>query len=208
MTTNPRNGFPAPAWWENCRTALTSGATQAIILHLNTRDYAVPGHPFTTYLSKVLAGRDVVAVYNRSTGITFPLPSMEQKARELLNLTAEAAPTAPGALDMAALLGAPAAQAGPPDLPKRPAEALALLEKLLTAPARTTVIIEYAETLLPATDLAMMGPDDRTALVTLMRWGTDPLIQTAGNFAFLIVKNLADLHAVFDILKGNHWAAL
>lgn len=203
MAENPRNGFPAPAWWEKCRAALQSGATQAIILHLNTRDYAVPGRPLTAYLTRLLATRDVVAVYNRSTGITFPLPSMEQKARELLNMTAEAAPQAPGGLDLAALMGAPAAPAGgnAPDFPRRPAEALALLERLLTAPAKTTVIIEYAETLLPATDLAMMGPDDRTALVTLMRWGTDPLIQAAGNFAFLIVKNLADLHA--DLRAGS-----
>jgi SpoVK/Ycf46/Vps4 family AAA+-type ATPase len=115
-------------------------------------------------------------------------------------MTAEAAP--PSADPFAALMGAPAANPGqPPPFPRRPAEALALLEQLLTAPARTTVIIDYAETLLPAADLAMMGPDDRTALVTLMRWGTDPAIQAAGNFAFLIVKNLADLHP--DLRAGS-----
>ena len=39
------------------------------------------------------------------------------------------------------------------------------------------------------------------ASLTLMRWGTDPAIQAAGNFAFLLVKNLADLHA--DLRAGS-----
>ena len=63
-----------------------SGSTKAIILHLNTRDYAVPGKHLTTYLCKLLANRDVVAIYNRATGITFPLETMEQRARDLLGM--------------------------------------------------------------------------------------------------------------------------
>jgi hypothetical protein len=93
------NAFATPAWWNRCRQALVSGSTKAIILHLNTRDYAVPGKHLTTYLCKLLANRDVVAIYNRATGITFPLETMEQRARDLLGMNraqgASRAPRAP-----------------------------------------------------------------------------------------------------------------
>ena len=64
----------------------------------------------------------------------------------------------------------------------------------MLADANVTVILEYAETLLPAAELPMMSPDDRNLLVTLLRWGTDPALNAAGNFAFLLVQNLTDLH--------------
>ncbi|MCU0232293.1 MAG: hypothetical protein MUC67_13140, partial [Acidobacteria bacterium] len=141
--------FPTPAWWDRCRQALMSGSTKAIILHLNTRDYAVPGNHMTTYLCKLLANRDVVAIYNRATGITFPLESMEGRARDLLGMKGPAAGSGVQNAALAAL-GLPAA--GPKDQgwPKPPAQALPLLERLMLSGARVTVIVEYAETLLPA----------------------------------------------------------
>ena len=48
-----------------------------------------------------------------------------------------------------------------------------MLEKLLKSSAQVAVLIEYAETVLPATDTAAMSPADRTNLVTLARWGVD-----------------------------------
>ena len=63
-----------------------SGSTQAIILHLNTRDYALPGKFLVPFLTGRLATRDIVAIYNRSSGIRFPIPTMEQKAKDLLGL--------------------------------------------------------------------------------------------------------------------------
>ena len=63
-----------------------SGSTQAIILHLNTRDYALPGKFLVPFLTGRLATRDIVAIYNRSSGIRFPMPTMEQKAKDLLGL--------------------------------------------------------------------------------------------------------------------------
>ena len=81
-----RNGFPDPPWWLACKSALMSGSTQAIILHLNTRDYALPGKFLVPFLTGRLATRDIVAIYNRSSGIRFPMPTMEQKAKDLLGL--------------------------------------------------------------------------------------------------------------------------
>ncbi len=69
-----------------------------------------------------------------------------------------------------------------------------VLERLLKARVQVAVIVEFAETILPAADLTTMSPDDRTTLVTLARWGSDPEIAAAGNVALLLTQNLADLH--------------
>ena len=202
MSTNPNplapvglggNGFPDPPFWLACKSALMSGSTQAIILHLNTRDYALPGKFLVPFLTGRLATRDIVAIYNRSSGIRFPMPTMEQKAKDLLGLD-KPSPTRQPGLCRPRRCHRTAVGARPSTGPKRPSAALTLLEKLMLADARVTVILEYAETLLPAAELPMMSPDDRNLLVTLLRWGTDPTLNAAGNFAFLLVQNLTDLH--------------
>ena len=200
-----RNGFPDPPFWLACKSALMSGSTQAIILHLNTRDYALPGKFLVPFLTGRLATRDIVAIYNRSSGIRFPMPTMEQKAKDLLGLDKPTqAPANPAFAALAAVTGQQSAPAF--DWPKAPAAALALLEKLMLADARVTVILEYAETLLPAADLPMMSPDDRNLLVTLLRWGTDPTLNAAGNFAFLLVQNLTDLHPALRAGSSGYYA--
>ena len=204
-TATDRNGFPDPPFWLACKSALMSGSTQAIILHLNTRDYALPGKFLVPFLTGRLATRDIVAIYNRSSGIRFPMPTMEQKAKDLLGLDKPTqAPANPAFAALAAVTGQQSAPAF--DWPKAPAAALALLEKLMLADARVTVILEYAETLLPAADLPMMSPDDRNLLVTLLRWGTDPTLNAAGNFAFLLVQNLTDLHPALRAGSSGYYA--
>jgi transitional endoplasmic reticulum ATPase len=202
--TTDRNGFPDPPFWLACKSALMSGSTQAIILHLNTRDYALPGKFLVPFLTGRLATRDIVAIYNRSSGIRFPMPTMEQKAKDLLGLDKPSQPANPAFAALAAVTGNQSAPAF--DWPKAPAAALALLEKLMLADARVTVILEYAETLLPAADLPMMSPDDRNLLVTLLRWGTDPALNAASNFAFLLVQNLTDLHPALRAGSSGYYA--
>lgn len=205
MSTEPAagaNGFETPPWWQTCRQALTSGSTKTIILHLNTRDYAIPGKHMTTYLCRLLANRDVVAIYNRSTGLRFALPSMEEKARALLDTAGGGRPAPNPAL--AALGLAPDQQAE--SWPTQPGPALQLLERLMLSDASVTVIVEYAETLLPAADLAAMGPEERTLLVTLLRWGTDPQIQASASFALFLVQNLTDLHPALRAGSSGYYA--
>jgi hypothetical protein len=71
-----------------------------------------------------------------------------------------------------------------------------LLERLLRAEARVAVILDYAETLLPAADLATMCEADRAALIMVQRWGRDAEIAAAGNLVILTTSTLADLHPV------------
>ena len=49
----------------------------------HARTYALPGKFLVPFLTGRLASRDIVAIYNRSSGICFPMPTMEQKAKDL-----------------------------------------------------------------------------------------------------------------------------
>lgn len=187
---NNISSTPPPAWVNRFRQAF--GSAQAFILHMNVRDYVEPGINLTTYLSKLFGSWDIVAIYNRSQGIRFPLESMEEKAKETLGLNKPAQAANP----LAALgIAQPNAQPAAFQWPRQPAQALPMLETLLQKSGwRVAVIIEFAETIMPAADVTMMSPDDRTNLVTLSRWGADPEISARGNAAILLTQNLADLH--------------
>jgi len=202
-TRNPqsaiRNG--QPVWFEEFRAAYGAGEAHAFILYLNVADYAVPGVPLRTFLTKTLASRDCIAIYNRAEGITFPLSTMQQKAMEILGLDQAAQDPA-----LAALASLSGTQPQGTELPRSPSAALPLLERLLKADVRTAVLIEYADSLAPAADMATMSPDDRTALVTLQRWGRDPQMMSSGNMVILVTANLADIHPALRAASSRYKA--
>ena len=180
--------YAPPPWVGRFRTAF--GSAQAFILHMNVRDYVEPGVLLTFYLEKLFSSWEIIVTYNRAQGMRFALPSMQEKAQDLLGLNQPQAPNPLEALGMA-----PPAPSGPAPFPSAPSQALPLLERLLKlSSCRVAVILEFAETIMPAADLTTMSPDDRTALVTLARWGTDPAIAASGNVSILLTQNLADLH--------------
>src|SRR5206468_2072105 len=61
------------------------------------------------------------------------------------------------------------------------------------AGCRTAVILEYAENLAPAGDLAFQTDADRAAVVTLHRWSFLPEIEKGDNVVLLVAENLTDL---------------
>jgi SpoVK/Ycf46/Vps4 family AAA+-type ATPase len=192
-----------PKWWDEL--LVKTRIAHAFILHFNTMDYASPEAPtrLPTYLTKKLSQCEIVAVYSLNHGITSPLESMKQKALEVLGLANKKQASNTPTLDALRLVGvAPAADGQ--ELPRSPSEALPLLDKLLRTPRAQTdgddpppmvaVIIERAELIVPDAGLATMSLEDRTALATIVRWGTDAEIEKAGNPVILIVGTLADLH--------------
>lgn len=167
-------------WVEEVRNKYQSGISIGFILSLNVDDYVETGVTLRRYLAEsLLNNREVLAFYDRARGINFPLPSMKDKFENLLNLQ-------------------PDPVTGRVELPRPPAPAMALLTQLLKIKSKSTrpaaVIIEYAETLIPAADIAMMVPEDRNVLVTIESWAKDPEILESGNPIFLITSNLSDLH--------------
>ena len=179
-----------PAWVQELLDKYSSGVAHAFVLHFNVFDDVVPGVSLKSYLAKLMASRQIVAFYNRSEGITFPLPTMRDKFIELLGLGQSQDPA------LAALAGLQGAQ--PEDLPRSPAAALPLLGRLLKLgdpeEKLAAVVIDFAESILPAADMATMSAEDRTNLITVQRWGRDPDVVRSGNPVFLVTANLADLH--------------
>jgi ATP-dependent 26S proteasome regulatory subunit len=57
------------------------------------------------------------------------------------------------------------------------------------------LIIDYAETILPNTDISRFTDEDRYCLVTLNRWANDPIFTEGDISIILLTENLADLNA-------------
>ncbi len=79
-------------------------------------------------------------------------------------------------------------------LAKEPAKVLPLLERLLLVQNGVALIIEYADTVVPAGETSFSTVDDRAAVVTLQRWSTLPAIDKNDSVVFMLVENLSELH--------------
>src|SRR5256714_8889012 len=135
-----------------------------------------------TFLSDELFGsRDLVAFYDRSSGIRLATPEMQKDFM-----------AAVAGYDT--LFGTEYAKA----VPKDPARAFPLLEsyaRVRIADGRSVaVVIDFAETVAPAGDLGFMPGEDRYALVTLVKWAQDPQFLSADFSVCLVAENLAELN--------------
>ena len=145
-----------------------------------------------TFLSEELFGaRDLVLFYDRSSGIRMATPEMQKDFMHAVS-----------AYDT--LYGTEYAKA----VPRDPARAFPLMESYarvrLADNKSVAVVIDFAETVAPASDLGSMGGEDRYALVTLTKWAQDPQF-LAGDFSIcLICENLVDLN---PRLARNPYAA-
>jgi transitional endoplasmic reticulum ATPase len=61
-------------------------------------------------------------------------------------------------------------------------------------PVKVTLILDFAEAIVPAGDWATMRDADRAAVVSLQRWALDKRIGDNGSMILLVVRNLSDLH--------------
>jgi len=173
-----------PEWFNEIAQKWQAGISHIFLLHGNTGDTVDGIHTVqdTLVASGLCAGRDAVILYDRSSGITFPLASHRQAFYQAIGLDAPAEED-----DM---------------LPRDPVGAFRLIEQVLrkvkgqneTAAPLAAAVISFAETIAPANDVSAMGADDRTALVTLQRWARDPQMIAVGPPVFLITENLADIH--------------
>lgn len=173
-----------PNWFSEIVQKWQAGISHVCMLHGNTGDTIDGIHTVqdTLVASGLCSSRDVVILYDRSSGITFPLASHRQAFYQAIGLDVPAEED-----DM---------------LPRDPTGAFRLIEQVLgkvkerngsTAPL-AAAIISFAETIIPSNDVSAMGADDRTILVTLQRWARDPQMIAIGPPVFLITENLADIH--------------
>ena len=160
-----------PTWAEDLRRRYLRGEATMFVLHGNVYDSVVHhGRTWslTEFLTDVLLkeSKDVIAVYNVSTGVRF----------------AKGASSVTGFSGLEELITA-----------REKDRVLAALERLAAQAKRVAVVVEYAETLAPAGDPSFQADADRAAIVTLHRWSFLPEIERGDNVVLLVSENLAEL---------------
>ena len=176
-----------PAWAQELAYKYLSKTTNLYILNGNIRDF-LPNQLYEgdfmfvriqEFISEVLFGnQDIIAFYDRSSGINFCTPEMQKAYLETMekNFPDEEKETF---------------------ISSDPEKAFYFLERyfLLKIPEnlRIVLIIDYAETIIPNTDVSRMTEEDRYNLVTLNRWSHDPIFTQGDVSVLLLTENLADI---------------
>jgi AAA+ superfamily predicted ATPase len=180
-----------PEWAQEFATKYGTKTANLYILHGNIRDL-LPHEKYENeflftrvqeYISDVLFGnRDIIAYYDRSSGVSFCSPDMEKDY----------------------LVAVPAMSANPDPvdfLSSDPEKCFPYLEKYFLScistdpqyPCRMVLIIDYAEHIVPAGDLIRLSDADRYCMVTFNRWASDPKFIKGDISIILLTENLADI---------------
>ncbi len=177
-----------PSWSQELSYKYCSKTANLYILSGNIRDFLphkMKEGEFNfariqDYVAEVLFGnRDIIAFYDRSSGVSFCKPEMK---KDYLARMKQLAPKAsPARL-----------------LSRNPVRALSSLEKYFAANVthnkRIVLIIDYAETVVPNTEISRYTDEDRYCLVTLNRWASDPIFTQGDISILLLTENLADIN--------------
>ena len=210
-----------PAWAQELADHLNEGESALFILHGQVFDYVrVNGDylPFRHFLGQWLAQSRQVVFYNLGLGLEFGDAVVEHAFRQALEPPTQG--LAPGEEDeedvsrvRARALRALGQQPQEKPFPQSPREVLQLAERVMTAPCRQAglpqplaLVLEYAETIVPAVDLGSMGEADRAALVTLLRWARQRELVEAGHVIILTTGNLAELNG--NLRLSRHGAQI
>ena len=160
---------PHPAWAEELRRRYLRNEATQFILHGNVFDLVEHEGvllPIREYLTDCLLAdsKDVLIVFNVSTG-----GKIVRRKGDL------------GGLDELLVM-------------RDRGKFLPAMERVLKTTERVALIIEYAETVAPAADAALMSDEDRSAVVTLHRWSMAPEIEASDSVVLLLCENLSELH--------------
>jgi len=208
-----------PDWAQELEEHLKEGEAALFILHGQVYDYTrVNGDylPLRHFLGQWLGRERHVVFYNLGAGLEFGDAAGEDSFREALE--PQEKPADGEATEDVSLIRARALQAlgqkpipPPKPLPQSPRDVLQLAERVMAAPCHRppsckplALVLEYAETIVPAVDLGSMGEPDRAALVTLLRWARQAELSKHGHLVVLTTGNLADLNP--NLLLSRHGA--
>ena len=194
-----------PRWAQDLEARIGAGSSPLCILHLNVTDHIPLGDEFLslrTFLVRRLGQRSRILSYNRSSGLSFGDLETEAIVRRATGFhrDQDVSPHGPEGQRRRAL--AALGEAAPvKEWPTQPAKVLNLVERALHSGClpgpgydRVLFLLEYAETVVPAADIGGMNDEDRTNLVTLLRWATEPPLPPTALTVVLVTANLADLH--------------
>lgn len=178
-----------PKWSQEFARKYLSRTINQFIIHGNVHDL-VPlktdeGTNFNrlkSFLSDEFFGaRDFVIFYDRASGIYFRDKESQADFNQAI-------------AGRDSLVGTDYAN----KMPKDPVRVMSLLEQYfrlrLDQKKSIGLIIDYAETIVPMSDAASIGNEDRTSMVYLSRWAHDPMFLASDFTTVLITENLADLN--------------
>ncbi|MDR2078697.1 MAG: AAA family ATPase [Treponema sp.] len=181
-----------PAWAQEFAYKYGSKTTNLYLLYGNIRDF-LPHElnegefvfrRIQDYVSEVLFGnKDIIAYYDRSSGITFCTPEMHKEYETAM--------------------GRRYPEEDSSDFfSTEPEKSFFYIEKYFLSRipkdrrkdrCRMVFIIDYAETIVPAGDLIRLSEEDRYCFVTLNRWSHDPKFTNGDISIILLTENLADI---------------
>jgi ATP-dependent 26S proteasome regulatory subunit len=182
-----------PVWAQELATKYGSRTASFYILHGNIRDLLPHENNedefvFTRiqdYISDILfGGRDIIAYYDISSGLTFCSPEMEHDYLA------------------AAPKFASSAEVDKSDFTSiDPQRCFPYLERYFLSRkakdkgemCRIVLIIDHAEYLAPSGDLIRLLDTDRYCMVTFNRWATDPKFVKGDISIILLTENLSDI---------------
>lgn len=177
-----------PSWARRLAQRYYTRTVSTFLLHGAVRDLQPirrkEGAPeFVTlrdFLVKELFGRrDHVLTYDRSSGIRAPLPETQKDFSRAL-------------AGYDAMYGTEFAK-GPPRDPARALQVLENYVRLRLADGKSlALVIDFAETIAPAGEMAHLSAEDRLSLVTLVKWAHDPQLLAGDVSIVLIAENLAE----------------
>ncbi|MCL2720575.1 MAG: AAA family ATPase [Treponema sp.] len=182
-----------PAWAQEFSNKYRSKSSTLYILHGNIRDILPHERKegefvfkrVQDYISEILFGnQDIIAYYDRSSGISFCEPHMDQEYLE----------AAPG------LVTSESADKGD-FVSNDPEKSFPYIEKYFLSripkekkeKCRMVFIVDYAEQIVPAGELNRLSDADRYCMVTFSRWATDPKFKNGDISMILLTENLADI---------------
>ncbi|MEE9398397.1 MAG: AAA family ATPase [Methylococcales bacterium] len=159
-----------PDWAEKVRRRYIGGESSLFILHGNVVDYTLYDDQYyslTDFLVRVLLieNKQLVLYYDAAEGIKM----LKNEGQQLSSFSDQNI--------------------------REPKVALPMLEEVLQSNNSTAVIINYAETLVPAGELSFLDGQDRINLVTLHRWSLNQNIATKDNVVFLVSESLTEINA-------------
>lgn len=178
-----------PSWAQKLAEKYYTKTVSTFLLHGAVRDLQpitteTGGRsfgPLRTFLSDELFGaRDHVLFYDRSSGIRAALPETQQDFSRVM-------------ASYDAMYGTDYAKV----LPRDPGRAMQIIENYLrmrlSEGKSIALVMDFAETLAPASELGSLSSEDRYVLATLTKWAQDPQFLAGDVSIVLIAENLAEM---------------
>ncbi len=178
-----------PNWAQQLARKYLSRTLNQFIIHGNVHDLvpvktdkAMKYQRLKTFMAEEFFGaRDIVVFYDRASGIYFRDQESQRDFSRALTGRDSFAGT-----DYAK------------KLPKDPVGVFSVLEQYfrsrLDQKKSMALIIDFAETIVPANEAGSTGSEDRNSLVYLLKWAHDPLFLATDFTTVLVTENLSDLN--------------